>query len=258
MQMKQFIAFTKKEFMELSRTGKMFLLTILFILFGIMNPAVAKLTPWLMKTMSRSLSDTGLAIAEIRVDAMSSWAQFYKNIPIALIVFLLMFSGILTAEYQKGTLVNMVTKGMDRRKILASKLTVMMLLWTGGYWICYGITYIYNAWFWDNRIASHLFFSAFCFYLIGVWMISLLLFWSALFYNNSAVLLMTGGSFFLVYFIGFIQKVKKFLPVKLLDSADLLAGTGKISEYLYAAFILVILIIGNIAAAAVWFNKKNL
>ena len=101
--MKQLTAFTKKEFMELIRTGKALLLMILFILFGIMNPAIAKMTPWLLETMLQDPAETGFVITEIEVNAMSSWTQFYKNIPIAFIIFLIMFSGILTAEYHKGT-----------------------------------------------------------------------------------------------------------------------------------------------------------
>lgn len=256
--MNELIAFTKKELIELIRTGKLLLLMILFILFGIMNPAVAKLTPWLIKTMSQSLAETGLTITEVKVDAMSSWVQFYKNIPFALIVFLLMFSGSLTAEYQKGTLINMITKGLDRWKIIVSKVIVMISLWTVGYWVCYGITYAYNAWFWDNRIALHLFFSAFCFYLIGIWLISLILFLSVLLQNNSAVLTAAGCSFLFVYLLGLIQKIKKFLPVKLVDSADLLSGAGRTSEYLYAVIIVIILVIGNITAAMLCFNKKNI
>lgn len=256
--MKQLTAFTKKEFMEFIRTGKALLLMILFVLFGIMNPAVAKLTPWLLEAMSQDLAETGFVITEIKVDAMSSWAQFYKNIPIALILFLFLFSGILTAEYHKGTLVNMITKGMDRWKILMSKLIVMIFFWTAGYWICYGITYLYNAWFWDNKAASYLLFSVFCFYLIGIWIISLVVCFSAFFENNSAVLIAIACSFFLVYLIGFIQKVKKFLPIKLLDSADLLSGTKEASEYLYAMVVLILLIIVNITIAVIQFNKKNL
>ncbi|MCI8716910.1 MAG: ABC transporter permease subunit [Lachnospiraceae bacterium] len=256
--MKQLTAFTKKEFMELIRTGKALLLMILFILFGIMNPAIAKMTPWLLETMLQDPAETGFVITEIEVNAMSSWTQFYKNIPIAFIIFLIMFSGILTAEYHKGTLVNMITKGMDRWKIIMSKLIVMISFWTVGYWVCYGITYLYNAWFWDNKVASYLLFSAFCFYLIGIWMISLIVFLSAVFQNNSAVLIMTACGFLVIYFIGFIQKVKKFLPVKLLDSADLLSGTKEASEYLYAIAVLIILVIGNITIAVVQFNKKNI
>ena len=83
-------AFLKKEWMEWSRTGRLLILLLVFVLFGIMNPAVAKLIPWLMETMSESLADTGLIITEVTVDAMDSWMQFYKNIPMALIVFVLL------------------------------------------------------------------------------------------------------------------------------------------------------------------------
>ena len=107
--MTQLMAFTKKEFMEVIRTGKFLILTVLFIIFGVMNPAFAKLTPWMMEAFSESLKGSGLTVTEAKVDALTSWTQFYKNVPMALIVFLLMFSGILAVEYQKGTLINMIT-----------------------------------------------------------------------------------------------------------------------------------------------------
>lgn len=135
--MRQLIAFAGKEFMELIRTGKLVILTLLFLFFGIMNPAIAKMTPWLMEMMSESLGEAGLTVTEVEVDAMTSWMQFYKNIPIALILFLLLFSSILTVEYQKGTLINMITKGMARWGIIASKAVVMLVLWTAEYWMCY-------------------------------------------------------------------------------------------------------------------------
>ena len=43
--MRQLSAFINKECMELIRTGKFFILMLLFILFGVMNPAIAKLPP---------------------------------------------------------------------------------------------------------------------------------------------------------------------------------------------------------------------
>lgn len=52
--------------------------------------------------------------------------------------------------------------------------------------------------------------------------------------------------------------MKKFLPVKLLESADLLSGTKEASEYLYAIVVLMILVICNITIAVVQFNKKNI
>ena len=107
--MRAFLAFTKKEWLELLRTGKCTLLLILFALLGIMNPAIARLLPRMLEMVSGSLDDMGLTVSETPVDALTSWVQFYKNIPMGLLIFLLLFGGILTTEYQSGTLVNMLT-----------------------------------------------------------------------------------------------------------------------------------------------------
>ena len=67
--MKPFLAFTRKELLAQFRTGKVTILGILFVLFGIMNPAIAKLTPWLMEMMADSLAESGMIITDITVTA---------------------------------------------------------------------------------------------------------------------------------------------------------------------------------------------
>ena len=57
-------AFLKKEWMELVRTGRLLLLLLIFILFGIMNPAIAKLTPWMMEIMVEQHAESGLALTD--------------------------------------------------------------------------------------------------------------------------------------------------------------------------------------------------
>ena len=126
--MSAFTAFIKKEFLGLFRSGKAVILLLISVLFGIMNPAIAKLTPWMMESMADSMAETGLVVTAVEVDAMTSWTQFYKNAPMALIVFLLMFAGILTSEYQSGTLIGMVTKGISRWKILAAKKIMVLIV----------------------------------------------------------------------------------------------------------------------------------
>lgn len=254
--MKTLFSFLKKEFLELSRTGKLVILLIIFILFGIMNPAIAKLTPWLMETMAGSLAEAGFAVTAVEVNALTSWTQFYKNIPLALIVFLLMFSGVFAGEYQKGTLVNMLTKGLSRWKVVLSKAASLTAVWSVCYWLCYGITYGYNAYFWEKSVASHTLFSAFCFYLFGLWLISLLVLGSTLLSSASGVLMGAGAGFVLVYLAGMLPKVKPFLPIKLMDSPALLTDSGALGDFSRAIFITAILIIFNIAAGVFSFNKK--
>ncbi len=49
--MRAYIAFTKKEIYELAKTYKLLLLVVVFLIFGFMNPVVAKLTPDIMKSL---------------------------------------------------------------------------------------------------------------------------------------------------------------------------------------------------------------
>lgn len=256
--MRQLTAFTKKEFIEVWRTGKFIVLIVVFALFGIMNPAIAKLTPWLMEQFSDSLKDTGIVITEMAVDAMSSWAQFYKNIPMGLIVFLLMFSGILANELQKGTLINMITKGMSRKKIIVAKTIVMLTLWTVNYWMCFGITYIYNAYFWDNSVAKNLIFAAFLVYMLGVWLIALLVMMSAIFSSTSAVTVGTGAVFFIMYMLSVLPDLKDYLPTKLMDAQGLLSNVGELGDYTISLVIVAVLIIIQLVMAVMVFDKKRI
>lgn len=256
--MRQLYAFTKKELLETARTGKLLILFLICLFFGIMNPAIAKLTPWLMETMSESLAETGFAVTSLEVNALSSWGQFYKNAPMCIILFLLFFSGILTAEYQKGTLIAMVTKGMKRWKILVSKFFVMAAFWTCGYWLCCGITYGYNAYFWDNSIASCLGFPAFCIYLLGLWLLSLLVLMSVLLRSGSSVILAVFGTFCLCYGLSLLPRFGKYLPLQLLSASDLLTGLEEPAAYGASIIAAVLLIFLHLAAALLLFRGKPL
>lgn len=251
-------AFLKKEWMEWSRTGRLLFLMLVFMLFGIMNPALAKLTPWLMENLSDSLADTGLSVTNVHVDAMTSWMQFYKNIPMGLVIFTLLTSGSFTAEYEKGTLIPAVAKGLSRRKVLAAKALFLYMFWTVLYAVCFGITYGYNAYFWENGIAKNLFFAAACMWLFGVWVISLLIFFSSVSKNGPQVLLGTGGAVFWVYIFGMFPKFAPFLPVKLMRGPELLQGVGSLKDYYAGAAAAGITILLCMALAAGCFDRKQL
>ena len=73
--MKTFIAFFKKEILESVRSGKLIILGIIFAVFGIMNPAIAKLTPVLFDVLSEELASNGMIITEIQVDLFGLWTE---------------------------------------------------------------------------------------------------------------------------------------------------------------------------------------
>lgn len=255
--MKSMFAFMKKEWMEQVRSGRLVILAIIFVLLGIMNPAVAKLTPWLMELMSESMAEMGMTITEVQVDAMDSWTQFYKNIPIGLIAFGLMQSSLFTKEYQSGTLVLTLTKGLERYKVVLAKTAVLLGLWSVYYWMCYSVTYCYNDIYWENSIASHLGFAALCWWLVGILVIAFMVLFSVLMDSNTAVLGCTGGVFLVIYLLGLLPKVKEYMPAMLMSSSALLTGGIEVNAYVKAMIVTVIMCIGFIALSIPVMNKRK-
>ncbi len=255
--MRAFTAFFRKELMESVRSGKLLVLGILFVAFGIMNPAIAKLTPWIMDLMSDTLSQAGMTVTEVTVTAMDSWVQFFKNIPMALIVFILLYSSIFTKEYRSGTLVLMLTKGLARFKVVLAKSALLLILWTIGYWLNFGITYFYNDFYWDNSIAENLLPACVNWWLFGIFTVCVAVFFSVLCKGSSSVLLGTGGTVLAVYLLSLIPKLSHYTPASLMNSAALITGAEAPKEYLFAVVFTVLISIASLLAAISIMNKKS-
>ena len=256
--MRSLSAFIKKEITEQLRSGRLMILGTLSILFGIMNPAVAKLTPWLLETMADSLAESGMMVTDVTVSAMDSWVQFFKNIPMALIVFVLLESSIFTKEYQSGTLVLSLTKGLKRYKVVVSKTVVLTGLWSFGYWLCFGITYGYNEYFWDNAVAQNLMFSVVCWWLFGLWVIALMILFSAIANSNTGVLMGTGGVVLASYLLGLFPKLREYVPTLLADGNSLIYGAAEAKTYSTAIIIVAVMFVVCFFGGITICNKKQL
>lgn len=256
--MRSLIAFTKKEWMEQVRSSRLVVLTLVFVLFGIMNPLFAKLTPWLFELLADTMKESGLVVTEVYVDALTSWEQFFKNVSTVLIIFVLMESNVFTKEYQSGTLIPVLTKGLERYKVVLSKTTMLTALWSAGYWMYYGVTYAYNSYYWDNGIAKHLLFSAVCWWVFGLFVVMLMVLFSSLAKANTGVLLGTGGVAFSAYLLTLLPTAKPYSPGKLMGSGALLTGKEAVGEYVPALIITLLLCVVCVALSVPVLNKKRL
>jgi ABC-2 type transport system permease protein len=256
--LKGFLAFLKKEFMETSRSGRVYLALFLYVFFGIFNPAMAKLTPLLYQSFSSSLKEQGITITKVTINAMTSWQQYYKNVPMELLVFLLLFSGILTNECQKGTLVLMVTKGLNKATILAAKSIALLFTFSICYWLSFLITYGYNAYFWDNSIASHVVGSACLPYVFGIFLIALTIFYSVFASSALNVLLGVGGTLFVLYIANLFLKVKKLSPFTLFSGLDILAGKTKFYDVQNGVILTILFSVILWTASFFLFQRKKL
>ena len=256
--MKSLFAFIKKECMEQLRSGRLWITLALFVLLGIMNPAVAKLTPWLLEIMAESLAESGMIVTEVKVSAMDSWVQFFKNMPIGLIAFVLLQCSIFTKEYGTGTLLLSLTKGLERFKVVISKMGVLFAIWSLGFWLCFGITYLYNSYFWDNSVAQNLSLSVVCWWLFGIFVISLMTLFSTVSASNTGVLLGVGATVLISYIAALLPKVNKYLPTKLTDGNSLIYATQDAKEYAAALILTLAACIVCFAVSIPLFNKKQI
>lgn len=256
--MRSLIACVKKEMTEHLRSGKLAVLGIVFLLFGIMNPAVAKLTPWLLEMMSESMAQAGMDITLTEVTALDSWVQFFKNIPIALIVFVLLEGGIFTREYTSGTLVLSLTKGLHRLTVLSSKGLMLCLVWSAGYWLSFGVTYAYTAYYWDNSLAQNLVLSVVCWWLFGLFVVSLMVLFSVLAKSGTLVLLGTGGVVLVCSILSMIPVTDEYLPTALTNGTALIYGTSPVSDMIASVVITAVLTLSALLVSIPLFNKKQI
>ncbi len=254
--MKSYFAFFKKEAYESYKTSKLLILGILFLIFGVMNPAFAKLTPYLMKMLSEELASSGVTVGEIVVTDFDSWVQFFKNIPLALIVFVVMYSSSFTAEYQSKTIIPIITKGLSRTKILLSKFVFQILLWSVLYAVCFVTTLMYNMYFWEESAVTNLAFSLFGYWLFGVMIIGFMTMFSAMSDSSTYVMLGCGAVVAVCYILSLIPKIKDFSPIKLTQTTDLLTGQLQASEITPAVITAAALSAVSLILAKLSFDKK--
>ncbi|WP_455715776.1 ABC transporter permease [Anaerosporobacter sp.] len=254
--MKAYIAFTKKEWMESIRTYKLFILLTVFFILGIMNPITAKITPDLLA----SLAQEGITISIAEPTAIDSWMQFYKNVPqMGLIVLVIMFSGGITAEYSKGTFINMITKGLKRSTIILSKFTMEVCLWTLSLLLCFATTAYYTAYFWNIDGIGHILQSVLCLWLFGIFLIAVLLLMGAAVKSNYACLLLTGGVVVVLFIINMIPKLQEYNPIRLAsDNLSLITGDMAMGDFSFSIVLTLIGIILCLLGAIQVFNKKKI
>jgi ABC-2 type transport system permease protein len=254
--MKSYIAFTKKEFCENIRTYKFFIMMAVFLLLGMMNPITAKLTPQLLK----SLMPKGMNITITEPTALDSWAQFFKNVPqMGLIVLVIIFSGIMANEFSRGTLINMLTKGLSRSVVILSKFTMVSIVWTLSYVLCFAVTYAYTVYFWSSDGIHNILLSVFCLWLFGILLLAIIMLGGVLFTNNYGGLLFTGGFVVVLLLLNISPTIQQYNPITLVSSnMALLTSTMAVSDFILPIVICSIGIITFIAVAIVLFNKKQI
>lgn len=253
--MRSFLAFTKKELMESTRTYKLFVLLTVFVIFGFMNPIMAKVMPELLNEF---LPDS-ITITLEEPKALDSWMQFFKNVSqTGMIVMVIIFSGIMANEISKGTLTIMLTKGLQRKAVILSKFAAGVMQWTLAYVLCFLITYLYTSYFWTAHDISNLGLAVISLWVFGVQLVALTIFGGLLFKNTYGALLLTGGVVVIFTMLSVFPKIRPFNPMTLVsESVPLITGEFLARDMVSAMVVTIVLAIVVLTGALVDWIRLN-
>lgn len=254
--MRVYYAFVKKEFTENLRTYKLMIMIVVFLIFGVMSPLFAKFTPEILKAAGIEASALGMG----EPTAMDSFAQFFKNVgQMGLLVLAIIFSGIMANEFSKGTLINILTKGMKRSTVIFAKFTAAAVIWSAAYLLCLAVTYAYTFYYFTIENISNAFLAFSGMWLFGILLVGLILLGGVLFKNTYGSLLFCGGVLVIMTIINIFPQLRKYNPVTLsLENMQMLTAQKAASDFVPAVIICGVFIAASVTASVMAFNKKQL
>jgi ABC-2 type transport system permease protein len=254
--MKVFIAFCKKEVLESVRTYRFVVMLAAFALLGLMNPFIAKMLPDLLNGADLG----GMTLILPEATAMDSWAQFYSNNgQLGILTLVIVFCGITANDLSKGTLVNILTKGMKRSTVIFSKFTVAFVTWTLAYFLSLAVTYAYNVYFWGSETLLNALLAFTAPWIYGVFLLSLMILGGVCFKNFYGSLILTGGAIIVMSMLNIAPQVRKFNPMSISgDTFNLLTEQKLPSDFTPALIICLALIVMLTAGSVIVFNRKQI
>lgn len=136
-----FVVFLRKEIREAWRTSRLPVIVLIFFVFGLISPLLAKYTPELLKSLGGSIT---IVVPPPQIsDAVD---QFLKNVgQNGIIVAILLTMGLVAREKERGTAAFVLTKPLSRSAFLAAKFAGLVTTLGAGLAAAAIAAYIYTA-----------------------------------------------------------------------------------------------------------------
>lgn len=237
--MKSILILIRKDWIESIRSYKFLVLVLVFLLFGFMNPLTAKILPDIMP----QLLPDNLPIEIPPAMPFDAWTQFFKNMTsMLMILFFILFSGTLTNEFSKNTMIPLLTKGLKRQTVIFAKWGHLVFQWTILFSINLAASWIYTVLLLPGEL-NHILVACLFLWLYGIFLISLLIFFSVIFMNIYGVLIGLGGVSLLLSLISIAAITTPYSPYRLgADNLLLISGVLNLSDFIFSLGLTLVLI----------------
>jgi len=140
--MRSFLVFLQKEWTELVRTKKFFILLCIFAIFGMLGPVAAR---YMQEIIIMAMGDT-MPITVPPTTWVDSWGQFYSNLSqMGGICIIFLFMGCIAGEKQSGSAALTLTKNLTHTSFVLAKFVMAGVIFLTSLLlaalICFGYTY---------------------------------------------------------------------------------------------------------------------
>lgn len=254
--MRIFLSLLKKEAIEGARTKKIISTFILFLFIGLISPLTAKLTPMILQSIATGNIDINVAPPS----EIDSWTQFFKNISqIGMFGLAIILSTQMANEFQKGTLINLLSKGLPRYQVVLSKIFYNFILWFIAYFCSFILTYFYTKYFFGISFPiRNILMTALLPFIFGLFLISLEILAGVISGNVIGTLILTTAGIVIQLILSIRDEIVKYMPIALIGKpVNLIKGIGY-DDYYVPIITGSILLILCIVISITVINKKQI
>jgi len=218
--MRNYSIFLKKEFLESIKTYKFLIMVAVFLFLGMASPLTAMFMPEILKAAIESDPATaGMDLSVLLTDpvALDSWIQFFGSYigQMGIFALVIVFSGMLSSEFSRGTLTIMLSKGLSRSTVIISKLTNALIIWTVSYALAALVAWAYTVYFFPGESVPNLFLAIFCLWFFGVFLLSMTMLMATLTKRGFACMLALGASAVVFLLLNISPQIAKYSPASL-------------------------------------------
>ena len=252
------IVIFKKEMLDQLRSYRIFIFSIILLIFAISSPVIAKITPDLLKM----IGTTGeYSIQTLKIpDYKDAYAEFFKNLSqIGAIVILLIYSGIICDEKVKGSAAMILTKNLSRASFVVGKFLTAAFIWTVIYLVCAGVCFGYTYYFFPVLPHGNVILSNVMFWLYGLLLISFTLFASTVSNSHATATVFAFLGWVVLLISSAIPKVQNYSPSLLGTlNVEVISGIKNFSDVYISVIIGCVLIIGFVILSAISLSKQEI
>lgn len=133
--------FLKKELKELIKTPKLLIIGVIFLFFAVIGPLSAKYFNQIIASLA---GDGGMSFPEPTF--RNAWEQFFNNYTsICMVVYLIIMTGTVINEKNKGNVYLVLTKRVSRYNFVISKMLAATILFTAALIVSALISAMYTS-----------------------------------------------------------------------------------------------------------------